>query len=75
MAENDSNNVTPIKGGRTRASLRTAIEAELTEAKVKEARSKLKKLVEELAAAKAVVAAKEQEIANLFEDYADVLPE
>jgi hypothetical protein len=74
MADGNEN-VTPIKGGRTRQSLRTAIEAELTEAKVKEARSKLKKLVEELAAAKAVVAAKEQEIANLFEDYADVLPE
>jgi hypothetical protein len=73
MAEND--NVTPMKGGRTRASLRAAIESELTETRVKEARGKLKKLVEELAAAKAVVTAKEAEIANLFEDYADVLPE
>ena len=71
----DESNVTPMKGGRTRQSIRAAIETELTEARVKEVRSKLKKLVEELATAKAVVAGKEAEITALFEDYSDVLPE
>jgi hypothetical protein len=68
-------NVKEIRPGRTKESLRRAIEGELTEAKVKEVRTKLKKLVEELAAAKRVVAAKESEIEALFSDYADVIPE
>jgi hypothetical protein len=63
------------KTGRTKASIRQAIESELTEAKVKEAKTKLKQLVSELAAAKAVVRAKEAEIDALFEDYADIIPE
>ena len=76
----DNDNVKEIpqqqqKGPRTRASIRKAIEGELTEAKVKEVKAKLKKLVEDLAAAKRVVAAKEAEIESLFEDYADILPE
>jgi hypothetical protein len=72
----DDTNVKEIKaGGRTRESVRKAIEGELTEARLKEVRSKLKGLVTELAQAKSVVAAKEAEIQALFEDYADVLPE
>lgn len=63
------------KPSRSRESLRRSIEGELTEAKVKEVRGKLKKLVEELAAAKRVVVAKEKEIEQLFEEYSDVLPE
>lgn len=63
------------KQPRTAASIRKAIEDELKETRVKEARGKVKKLIEELTAAKSVVSAKEQEIAQLFEDYADVIPE
>ena len=68
-------NITQIRTGRTRDSLRRAIQAELADTRLKEVKGKLKKLVEELAAANAVVTAKEAEISNLFEDYADVLPE
>jgi hypothetical protein len=72
----DEQNVKEIKpGGRTRESIRKAIESELTETKLKEVKGKLKQLVTELAQAKSVVAAKEAEIQALFEDYADVLPE
>jgi hypothetical protein len=72
----EDNNVKEIKpGGRTRDSIRKAIEGELTEAKLKEVKAKLKQLVTELASAKKVVAAKEAEINALFEDYADVIPE
>lgn len=73
--EDTNENVTTIKGGRTRASIRKAIESELTETKIKEVRGKLKQLVTELATAKNVVRAKEAEIEALFEDYADVIPE
>jgi hypothetical protein len=76
MDDNNTNNVKEIKtGGRTRESIRKAIEGELTDSRLKEVRSKLKQLVTELASAKKVVEAKEAEINALFEDYADVLPE
>jgi hypothetical protein len=74
--DEQQNNVKEIgKSGRTKDSLRKAIEGELTEAKVKEVRGKLKQLIVDLAAAKKVVQAKEEEIESLFEDYADVIPE
>jgi hypothetical protein len=71
----DNNNVREIKPGRTKDSMRKAIEGELTEVKIKELRTKLKKLIEELAAAKRVVAAKEGEIEALYGEYTDVISE
>jgi hypothetical protein len=75
MDGNDNGNIKEIRPGRTKESMRRAIEGELTEAKVKEVRTKLKRLIEELAAAKRVVALKEGEIEALFTEYADVIPE
>jgi len=68
-------NIRDIRPGRTKESMRKAIEGELTEAKIKELRAKLKKLIEELAAAKRVVAAKEGEIEALYGEYTDVISE
>ena len=65
----------PIKGGQTRDSIRKQIEGEIKEARIKEARGKIKSLVDELSKAKAVVSGKEDQIQALFEEYADVLPE
>ena len=73
MAEND--NVTPMKAGRSKESIRASIVNELAEARLKEFRGKLKTLVVDLTAAQKVVAGKEAEIQALSEDYADVLPE
>lgn len=63
------------KGARTKATVRKAIEGEITEARIKEAKGKLKQLVLDLAAAKKVVKAKEDEIDAIFEEYGDVIPE
>ena len=63
------------QGGRSKDSIRKSIEGELTEARVKEAKGKLKKLIEELATAKKVVVAKEAEIESVFEDFGDVIPD
>jgi hypothetical protein len=64
-----------VKGARDRASIRKAVETELREARIKEMRGKLKKLAEEVSAARAVVKGKEEQIQDLFEEYSDVLPE
>ncbi len=74
MADNNDNNVTPIKT-RSKTSIRESIENELREARLKEYRNGLKGLVVKLTAAQAVVKGIEAEIQALSEDYADVLPE
>ena len=62
------------KPPRTKESLVKAVENELSEARLKEFRGKLKQLVVDRDAAKKVLAAKEAEIDALCEDYSDVIP-
>lgn len=79
MDEKDEQPTQLQQGGgkppRTRTAVRKAIEGELNEARLKEAKGKLKQLITELAAARKVVSAKEDEIESLFDDYADVITE
>ena len=62
------------KPTRTKDSLVKAIENELSEARLKEFRNKLKQLVVDRDAARKVLLAKEAEIDALADDYADVIP-
>jgi hypothetical protein len=71
----EQNQQKPQQQQRTRASIRKAIEGELTEAKLKEVKAKLKTLITELRAAESVVAAKEAEIEALYDQYTDIIPE
>ena len=74
MDETTNDNVTVMKGGRTKESLRKAVEAELAEARIKEFRGKLKSLVIERDAAKKILQGKEDQINDLCEEYSDVIP-
>lgn len=81
MNENDSttdqtkDNVQVMKGPRTKASLRKAIKGELAKTRIKEFKAKLKTLLIDREAAKKVLAAKDDEIDVLAEQYQDVIPE
>jgi hypothetical protein len=61
------------KQPKTAAQIRAAVEAELSEARLKEGRAKIRAIVVEVNAAKAVVAAKEAQLEAIFEEYSDVI--
>ena len=61
-------NVQQMKGPRTKESLRKAVEGELTEARLKEFKGKLKTMLVERDAARKVLDAKEEQIDALAEE-------
>lgn len=78
MKPEDEDNVKDAPQGkqpRSAADIRKSIETQLRDARVKEATDKAKKLVSELVAAKKVVSSKEDELAQMFAEYDDVIPQ
>ena len=72
MAED---NVTQMKGPRTKESMIKSIQNEISDARLKQFKAELKKLIEKKTVAEKVVAGIDAEIDALAADYADVIPE
>jgi len=74
MSKDENKETKGGAGGKlTKSNLRSRIDGEIKQARVKELQGKLKELVKSLGEAKKVIAGKEQQIEDLLEEYIDVL--